>query len=218
MRCWPGPRSNKAFIIEDDYDGELKYEGRPLKALAGLRPVSRVIYCGTFAKTLFPALRLGFVVLPESLVDPVVHAKWLSDRGSSPILQRLVRDLMVSGEFDRHVRRLRRRFETRRDALVRALKRHFGADVEIAGRTAGLHVIAWLPRLRPRDTDALIAGCEKRGVAVYSVAPHAIRPLRRAGLMMGYGLIDEKAIARGVRVIAEVYRELSRRRTYRSSR
>jgi GntR family transcriptional regulator/MocR family aminotransferase len=202
--------SNKrAFIIEDDYDGELRYEGRPLKALAGLQPGGGVIHCGTFAKSLFPAIRLGFVTVPQELVEAFVEAKWLCDRGSSLILQRLVRDLMVTGEYDRYLVRMRRRYRARRDVLIRALHRCFGTNVDIAGDAMGLHIVAWLPHLSVGAIDTLVARCAERGVGVYSVARHAVRRLRRAGLIMGYGLTDETAIEAGVEILADAYQSLT---------
>jgi GntR family transcriptional regulator / MocR family aminotransferase len=205
-------RRKRAFIIEDDYDGELRYEGRPLKALAGLQSGAGVIHCGTFGKSLFPAIRLGFVAVPKDLVDAFVEAKWLCDRGSSLILQRLLRDLMVTGEFDRYLVRMRRRYWARRDVLIQALTRRLGTDVEISGHAMGLHIVAWLPHLPVREVDTLVARCAEQGVGVYSVARHAVRRLRRAGLMMGYGLADERSIEQGVEILADAYQGLIRAR------
>jgi GntR family transcriptional regulator/MocR family aminotransferase len=198
----------RAFMVEDDYDGEIRYQGQPLRALAALEPDANVIYCGTFAKTLFPSLRLGYVVLPPSLAESATNAKWLSDRGSSILLQRLLRDLMMSGEYDRHLRRMRRRYIQRRDILIRALARDFGADVDIRGAAGGLHIIVWLPHLPIDRLGTLIAQCAERGVGIYSLAGHAVRTPTRSALILGYGLIDENAIERGVRQLAEVYRRL----------
>jgi GntR family transcriptional regulator/MocR family aminotransferase len=200
-------RRRRAFLIEDDYDGDLRYESQPLRALAGLEANGNVIYCGTFSKSLFPSLRLAFLVLPPALAEAAADAKWLTDRGTSVLLQRVLYDLMASGEYERHLGRLRRRAVSRRDALLRALAEHFGDEVEIGGGTAGLHVVAWLPRLAVADLDALVARAAARGVGVYTVNRQAVRPMRRAGLMLGYGLTDHDAIARGVRLLAEAYRE-----------
>jgi GntR family transcriptional regulator / MocR family aminotransferase len=205
-------KSKRAFIIEDDYDGELRYEGRPVKALAGLQSAGGVIHCGTFAKSLFPAIRLGFVAVPRDLVDAFVEAKWLCDRGSSLILQRLMRDLMATGEFDRYLVRMRRRYQARRDVLIQALSRRLGTHVEITGHAMGLHVVVWLPHLPVGEVDTLVARCAEQGVGVYSVARHAIRRLRRAGLMMGYGLTDERSIEQGVEILADAYQGLIRAR------
>lgn len=201
-------RSRGAYVLEDDYDGELRYSGPPIRALAGLAPDSEVIYCGTFAKSLFPSVRLGYLALPEALVAPVMAAKWLSDRGSSTLIQRIVQELMASGEYDRHIRRMQRRYAARRLALTRALRQYLGADVEVSGDQAGLHLVAWFPALTTADVDALILACRDRDVGVYSVARYAKRRLPYGGLVLGYGLVDEQAIETGVRRLAAAYRNL----------
>jgi len=200
-RAWA--RRSGAYILEDDYDGELRYHGHAIKALAGADPDGNVIYCGTFAKSLFPSMRLGYLALPPSLAAAAVSAKWLLDRGASPLLQRLIRNLMRSGEYDRHLRRMQRRYASRRDALVRALTTHLGREIEIGGDAAGMHLIAWLPRLDRAGVDALAAACRARDVGVYPIARHAVRRLKRQGLILGYGLVNENAIEEGVRVLAD---------------
>jgi GntR family transcriptional regulator/MocR family aminotransferase len=211
LRTWA--RARGAYVIEDDYDGELRYHGLPIKALAGLDDGSDVnsIYCGTFAKSLFPSVRLAYLALPETLVPAFESAKWLADRGSSLLLQRLVRDLMATGEYDRHIRRMLRRFTSRRDALARALERHLGGDVRIAGDAGGMHLVAWLPSLDPIDIDRLVAACADLDVGVYSIARHALKPLRTGGLILGYGLVDDAAIDEGVRRLAAAYERVSGR-------
>ena len=203
-------RSHGAYLLEDDYDGELRYTGRPLKALTGLARGSSVIYCGTFAKALFPSVRLGYLALPDSITTAAIGAKWVSDRGSSTLIQRLVREFMVAGDYDRHIRRMHRRYAARRAAIAKALVDHLGDEVRIAGDAGGLHLVAWLPRLSAADVDALIDACEKRDVGVYSIARHAIAPLRCGGLVLGYGLVEEGVIETGVRRLAAAYRQLVR--------
>ncbi len=210
LREWA--RARGAYILEDDYDGELRYYGQPIKALAAHAPDDDVMYSGTFAKSLFPSVRLGYLSLPASLVPAIVSAKWLTDRGSSLLLQRVVRDLMVAGEYDRHVRRMLRRHAARRDALTSSLEQHLGADVAIAGHEGGLHLAAWLPALSARQIDALVAACADLDVGVYSIARHACRPMKTGGLILGYGLVDEQAIRIGVGRIASAYRRVSRMR------
>lgn len=201
-------RRRGAYVIEDDYNGEFRYAGRSIEALTALDPDGPVIYCGTLAKSLFPSLRLGYLVLPKKLVPAVVACRWLTDRGSPLLLQRTVAELMATGEYDRHIRRMLRRYRTRREALIRALHARLGADVEIRGGASGSHVAAWLPRLPPERVPELIDRCRARGVGVYSIAGHATMPLERAGLMLGYGLLDVERINRGVKVLAQVYRRI----------
>jgi GntR family transcriptional regulator/MocR family aminotransferase len=201
-------RRRNAYIIEDDYDGEFRYTGRPIEALAALDPDGPVIYCGTFAKALFPSMRLAFLSLPPELAAPARHAKWITDNGSSMLLQRTVAHLMETGAYDRHIRRMTRRYRARRDALMHSLRRHFGDDAIVEGGGAGLHVVVWLPRLGRSLVPQLVAACRERGVGVYSVAPHAARPPARAGLLLGFGLVDAAAIATGVSRLAAAYRAL----------
>jgi len=211
IRAWAARAG--AYILEDDYDGELRYHGRAIKALAGGEPDHRVIYCGTFAKSLFPSLRLGYLALPPALVDAAVSAKWLADRGASPLLQRVIRRLMRSGEYDRHLRRMQRRYSARRDALVAGLRTELGSDVEIGGDAAGMHLIAWFPRLDREALEALVAACRARDIGVYALERHAMRPLKRQALILGYGLVDEAAIEEGVRGLAAEYRRVVAART-----
>jgi GntR family transcriptional regulator / MocR family aminotransferase len=201
-------RRHGAYVIEDDYNGEFRYAGRSIEALTALDPDGPVIYCGTLAKSLFPSLRLGYLVLPKELVPAVVACRWLTDRGSPLLLQRTVAELMATGEYDRHIRRMLRRYRTRREALIRALQGRLGVDVEIRGGASGSHIAVWLPRLPPERVQELIDRCKSRGVGVYSIAGHAALPLERAGLMLGYGLLDVERINRGVKVLAETCKRL----------
>jgi GntR family transcriptional regulator / MocR family aminotransferase len=206
LRAWAQARG--AYIIEDDYDGELRYHGHAVRALAGSDPNDCVIYCGTFCKSLFPSIRIGYLALPDALVAAAASAKWLTDRGSSGLMQALVRTLMTNGAYDRHIRRMQRRYTARRDALVHALREHLAEEVEIAGDASGMHLVAWFPKLATSHIDALVAACQRRDVGVYSIARHALQPLRRAGLILGYGLVDERATDRGVRILAAAYRKI----------
>ncbi len=198
-------RRARAYVFEDDYDGEFRYAGQPIPALAGLDPEA-VVYCGTFAKSLFPSCRLGYLVLPTALVAPAVRCKWLTDRGNSRLIEGAVGELLASGEYDRHIRRAQRRYRERRDLLVRSLRRHLGAAVEIEGSSAGLHLVAWLKALPAGRVDDLVRLCRGRSIGVYPLACHAVRPPTRAALLLGYGLVETGDIERGVRGLADAYR------------
>ena len=204
-------KQHGAYVIEDDYDGEFRYVGRPIAALAGLASLEGVIYCGTFAKSLFPALRLGYLAVPPGLARAVAHGKWLCDMSSSALLQCTLAQLMATGEYDRHIRRMQKRYRERRQTLLTAIARNFGAKAHVEGSTAGLHVVVWFPELRPERVTALIDAGVARGVGVYSIADHATRPLRRAGLVLGYGVTDVAQIQRGIHTLADAYREVAAR-------
>jgi GntR family transcriptional regulator/MocR family aminotransferase len=204
-------RERGAYVIEDDYDGEFRYTGRRIAALAALDPSGPILYCGTFAKALFPGLRMGFLSLPAELVEPVRHAKWLTDGGSSLIIQRMLAAVMATGEYERHIRRMTRRYRARRETLVGSIRQHFGGDAVVQGDGGGLHVVMWLPHLDRARMDDLIAGCAHHGVSVYPVAPHAASTLPHAGLLLGYGLVDADVIDVGISRVADVYRSLIER-------
>jgi GntR family transcriptional regulator/MocR family aminotransferase len=203
-------RRTGAFIFEDDYDGEFRYAGQPIPALASIDPET-VIYCGTFAKSLFPSCRLGYLVLPTALVAPAAQCKWLTDRGSSVLVERALGDLLATGDYDRHIRRMQRRYRDRRAALIHSLHAHLGRAVKVEGHSAGLHLVAVLPALPAERISAIVEVCRRRGVGVYPLASHAKRAHVGAALILGYGLLPVEQIDPGIRVLGEVYRHEMRR-------
>jgi GntR family transcriptional regulator/MocR family aminotransferase len=193
-----------AWVVEDDYVSEFRYEGRPLEALQSLDRDERAIYMGSFSKTLFPALRLGYLVLPRDLVRPVLAAKWAADRFSAPLYQEALTELITSGQFERYLRRAGARNAGRRRTLITELRDCFGGRVEIAGENTGVHLVVWLNDTRPMELNALIARAAKISVGIYSVAPFYAEPPRRAGLLFGYAALTEGEIRAGVRRLAEL--------------
>ncbi|MHB8447154.1 MAG: MocR-like pyridoxine biosynthesis transcription factor PdxR [Rudaea sp.] len=199
-RCW---------LIEDDYDGEFRYGARPLAALKSLDRAGRVLYVGSFSKVIFPALRLGYMVLPPALRDAFVAAKWLTDRGSTAIEQSALALLIGSGAFERHLRRAANTLRARRTALLSALRRHAGAAVELADSSAGMHILAWLPRTSHVQAQMLVARARARGVGVYLVAPYCHKPLPRPGLLLGYADLPPADLQTAVRVLAECLSQIT---------
>src|SRR5262249_55296466 len=167
-----------ARVVEDDYVSEFRYEGRPLEALQSLDRDERTIYMGSFSKTLFPALRVGYLVLPRALVRPFVAAKWAADRFSAPLYQAALAELIAGGESERCRRRAGARNAGRRRALIAALREAFGDRVEIAGENTGVHLVVWLNDVAPRALGGLIARAARAGVGVYPVAPYFAEPPR----------------------------------------
>jgi GntR family transcriptional regulator/MocR family aminotransferase len=192
----------KALVFEDDYDGEYRYSGRPIEALAALDRGGCVLYAGTFSKLMFPALRLGYLVLPPPLVEPFRSAKALLDTGSPALPQLALVDFIRDGHFERHLRRSRMRNGVRRAALLDAVAECFGARARVAGANAGLHVLLWLPGTPFARTPELIQRAARTGVGVYSVGPFYSAPPRCAGLLMGYAALTEREIREGVRRLA----------------
>ena len=202
-------REQRAWIVEDDYDGEFRYGQRPIDALQSIDADGRVLYLGTFSKALSPQLRLGYLVLPIALVPVFRQAKRLADRHAPVLEQRVLASLIDSGAYERHVRRTRRENERRRAALLDAIARHLTGGAQVAGTAAGLHVVLWLPSLRVRDEPALVAAARARGVGVYPVSPLFAPPQRRgqprpAGLILGYASLTAAQIEQGMRILAAV--------------
>ncbi|NGN62804.1 PLP-dependent aminotransferase family protein [Streptomyces sp. A7024] len=190
-------REGEHLVVEDDYDGEFRYDREPVGALQGLDP-ERVLYTGSVSKSLAPGLRLGWMVAPSWLAAELAERKFRLDLGNSVLDQAAFADLVERGEYDRHLRRTRREYKTRRDTLVAALAEHF-PGAEVSGIAAGLHVIAALPEgygpEREFTARALRAGVEVLGLSSYGSAS-ADDP--RVRLVLGYAHLAPSDIARGV--------------------
>jgi len=196
--------SSDAYVFEDDYDSEYRYEGRPVEALKSLDTDDRVLYLGTFSKVMFPALRLGYAVLPEALVEPFTRAKLIADGGTSVLEQDALADFLSSGEFERHIRRSRMRYGERRSTLLSALDEQLGERVEVVGASAGMHVVAWLRDVPAGATRDLVARAATAGVGIYSIAPHYHTQPRRAGLVLGYTGLPAGDIHAGIARLTRV--------------
>jgi GntR family transcriptional regulator/MocR family aminotransferase len=189
--------THEALVIEDDYDGEYRYDREPLGALQGLG-AGRVVYLGSTSKTLAPALRLGWMVLPGALAGAIADERGWADGGSPALDQLALASFIERGELDRHLRRMRLRYRRRRDRLVAALGEHL-PDNEVGGAAAGLHVTVALTA--EADVDAVLARASARGVGVFATH-HAGRPL----LLVGYANIAEEAIEPAVTALAAAVR------------
>ena len=187
-------RSTGALIVEDDYDGEFRYDVAPLPTLFGLDP-DVVIYLGTTSKTLTPALGAGWLVARPDLVPAFTAAAVdLGERVSGPV-QHAVTELLASGELERHVRRMRHEYARRRAVMVTALAGR------LTGDTAGMHMVLELP---PGTATAVAAAARERGVEVATLDRYFGGPPTLEGLMLGYGAADLAAVSRGCQVIAEI--------------
>jgi GntR family transcriptional regulator/MocR family aminotransferase len=199
-------RSN-AYIVEDDYDSEYQYEGRPVEAVQGLDRSGRVLYVGTLSKVLFPSLRIGYLIVPGSLIPALASLRFLTDGHTPTFEQAVLTDFISEGHFERHLRRSRERNKARRAVLMQALEAHLGDSVQMAGASAGVHVVLWLRRVAPERLDALIAAAAERGLGIYSIAPYYLEHPRRAGLLLGYASLGEREIREGIALLARVLRE-----------
>ena len=193
---WAG-RSG-TILLEDDYDAEYRYDRQPVGAVQGLAP-ELVAYAGSVSKTLAPGLRLGWLLVPERLLDGVTAAKASDDLGTPVLEQLALADFLERGELDRHLRRTRPVYRARRDALVAALARQLPRCVP-AGVAAGLHLVVHLPE--GTDEHAVVEAARARGVGLSGLAEHRMRPGPPA-LLLGYGRITEPAIPAAVEALAE---------------
>jgi GntR family transcriptional regulator / MocR family aminotransferase len=193
-----------AMVIEDDYDAEYRYDRAPIGAMQGLAP-DQVIYAGSASKTLAPGLRLGWLVVPRTLVDAVADAKIAADRGSPALDQLVFADFLTRGDFDRHLRRMRPVYRRRRDVLLAAL-REMAPALRPAGIAAGLHLVTWLPS--DVDEAEVVAAAAARGVAVHGVNQYRLSSSGPGGLIFGYSSLSERAIVDGVTLIADALANL----------
>jgi GntR family transcriptional regulator/MocR family aminotransferase len=193
------------LVIEDDYDGEFRYDRKPIGALQGLAP-DRVAYVGTASKSLVPALGLAWLVLPPSLVDGVVEAKYQND-GFTGIFEQLgFEEFIRSGAYDRHVRRSRLRYRDRRDRLVAALSRPPGTAVRITGIAAGLHAVVELPGRTPADEPAICTRAARAGLTLAGLSTyrHEPDPDAAGALVIGYATPPEHAYAGALEALQNV--------------
>ena len=185
-----------AWIIEDDYDSEYRFGSRPIASLQGLDRDERVIYVGTFSKVMFPALRLGYVVVPKDLVPVFSAARDAADIFSSTLYQAVLTDFIREGHFARHIRRMRMLYMDRRRALLNAIQIQMGDMTEVIGAEAGMHLVALL---RPGTDD--VAVCRKaaqKGISAVPLSTCYLKPPTRGGLILGYGGANAHQIRDGI--------------------
>ena len=190
------------LIIEDDYDSEYRYGAQPIPALQGMDRSESVIYIGTFSKILFPALRIGYLVVPSSWIPVIRKAKWLCDRFCPILEQHALTDWIKLGHFERHIRRMRQLYDSRRQALVAALKRHFKQRVTIIGENAGIHVMVKIQTALP--DEVVIAKAAAVGVGLVSARQYYLKLSSQGEFIFGYAQLDEIQIEQGVIRLSQV--------------
>lgn len=198
-------RKHNCFVVEDDYDGELRYDVRPIEAIKGGDMDDQVIYVGTMSKVLFPSLRLGYLVSPRSLVKSLVAAKHICDRQTPMLLQSSLSDFLAQGHFNRHLVRAKRLCALRRAALLSAVDEHLGDRVVVEGANAGIHVMMWLNGRPAADVPGLVERAADNGVGIYPIDPYFIHAPRRAGFLLGYASMDEHMIGEGIRRLSRIF-------------
>ena len=192
-------RSN-SWIVEDDYDSEYRYTGRPLTALQGLDRSGRVLYLGTFNKTIFPALRIAYIVVPPELVDPVFRVRAIGGQHVPTIEQLILTDFIMEGHFARHLRRMRAIGKERRDALIAAAERDLAGLLEVEKTETGLHTVGWLPA--GVDDVAASAAAEQNQVEAAPLSRFYHHRAGKPGLVLGYAGLKPHEISAAVRRLA----------------
>lgn len=197
---WAAARG--AWIIEDDYDSEYRYGGRPLAAMQGLDGGGRVVYLGTFSKTLLPALRVGYAVVPPSLVEPMTVALRHTGQSAPTLVQAALADFLGEGYFAAHVRRMRGLYAKRQAVFLQAMRRHVGDRIVVAPSDAGMQLAGRLAV--PDDDRALAAALAGAGVVATPLSLYYLGRARQRGLLFGYAGVPEREIGPAVSVMAQV--------------
>ena len=193
-------REAHTWIVEDDYDSEYRFSGRPLEALQGLDRAGRVLYIGTFSKVLFPSLRLGYLVAPPELLKGLIATQRLI-AVHLPLLEQLaLADFLAEGYFARHVRKMRQLYRERRDVLVDALTRELGTRLDVSVPEAGMHLVVWLPSGMSAQTIAQRTAAY--GLYMLPISQFSLRPLQRDGLVLGFASSSPQELRAGVHTLA----------------
>lgn len=205
MKLLKWATEHSAYIIENDYDGEFRYGTRPIPSLQSLDESDRVIYLGTFSRALGPAFRLSYLVLPPSLLDRFWTKQHSYDQLASPILQKALLLFMQSGDFDRHMRKMRTLYQRKHDALLEALTTFFPSSAKVIGAGSGLHVL-----LQPgngMDEADLVQAAEQVGVKVYPTSVYALSSewALPSTVLLGFGGLAETEIRAGVKLLAKAF-------------
>ena len=191
----------RRWILEDDYDSEFRYASRPVPSLQGLDKSGTVIYCGTFSKVLFPSLRLGYIVVPASLVDAFRGAKAVVDRHCPTVEQAVLAEFIAEGHLARHIRRMRMLYLERKDALLEILRRELAGAVEVRSHEAGMHVVGWLKK---GERDSVVSRrALELGVEAPALTSYREKPGGRGGLVLGYAAYSEPQLRSAVRILAK---------------
>jgi GntR family transcriptional regulator/MocR family aminotransferase len=190
-----------AVVVEDDYDGEFRYDGQPLESMQSLDADGRVIYVGTFSRTIFPALRIGYLIVPRPLIHVFATAKWLADRHGPSLDQRVLAQFIDTGAYELFLRRLRRSLAVRRTALLDAVVRAWGGKMKVTGAGSGAHVVLWPGG--DFNEQPVVHAAASANVGIYPLSPYYLG-VAGGGLLLGYSQLSADDIQEGVRRLARL--------------
>lgn len=196
-----------AWIIEDDYDSEYRYGGHPLASLQGLDRDGRVLYVGTFSKTIFPSLKLGCLVVPPDLTEIFTSARILSGAHSPLVAQATLAEFITEGYFARHLRRMRTLYEKRQQILLEEVRRNLSGIVEMKSSNCGMHLIGWLPA--ELDETEISRKAALQNIRLQPISDSSINKYPRGGLVFGYAAFDENQIKSGIEKLTKILAEMT---------
>ena len=205
LRLLEWARESGAWIVEDDYDSEFRFGGRPLEPLQGLDTTGRVIYLGSFSKVMLPTLRLGFAVLPTPLVAAFGKAKYLSDWHTGVPVQGAAAEFIDDGLLGTHIRRMQRAYGRRHDRILEILDRDLGRWLEPVPAHGGLHVTARLRRAEAEQDVEVARRARDQGVEIFPLSYHFRDQPPEAGLLFGYGAITTEDIEEGLDLLSRCF-------------
>ena len=192
------------WIVEDDYDSEFRYAGRPIPALQGLDRARRVIYAGTFSKAMFPGLRLGYLVLPPNLVEAFRAARLLLDGHTATVGQLALAEFIADGHFPTHLRRMRALYGQRRNIMLHHIQEHLAPFLSEPTGEAGMHLLIHLRS--GLDDNSVVQRAREAGVTCQPVSAYYSGSIRHSGLVLGFGAVDEARIPSMIRQLADILR------------
>lgn len=195
-------RKNNSWIIEDDYNSEFRYAGRPLASLQNLDNFGRVIYVGTFSKTIFPALRLGCLIVPKNLVEIFKMARAICDWHSPIFEQAILADFIAEGHFARHLRRMRTIYEKRQYFLITEIEKELNGILKVSKSPSGMHLIGWLEK--GLDDREVAKKAAENGLSLSPLSSYCLKSKLNSGVILGYTGFNEKQIKNGVKKIKEI--------------
>jgi GntR family transcriptional regulator/MocR family aminotransferase len=195
---------HRTVIVEDDYDGEFRYEGRPIPSLQSLDKTGNVIYLGTTSKMLFPALRLGWMVVPKQMVEVFKRIKSLADSSVTVLEQLALADFIENGHLERHIHKMRRAHQERREVLLSSIEKELPGRIEVTGTQAGIHVLVRLWDIKRAKTDPLIDLAARNEVGVYSASAFYSKAPAHVELLLGYASLTPQQIRTGVKRLGKV--------------
>ncbi|HEX8957730.1 MAG TPA: PLP-dependent aminotransferase family protein, partial [Burkholderiaceae bacterium] len=201
--------AKRAWILEDDYDSEFRYSGRPLAALQGLDTYGRVVYMGTFSKILYPGIKVGYLVVPPALVEPFKTALYDLQRPGQMMVQAALADFMSLGHFATHIRKIRLAYGAKRETLRKTLMAQMGGGIGISGEDSGLHLVVELPD--HVDDVALEKLAAESGIAVKALSTYYQAKTPRRGLLVGYAYVAPGKIAYYAKLLTKIIRAGTRK-------